>query len=84
MSLRTGILLNTMKFTDTKKTTQACQALRITAKDAHYLGPYLEEIGLFEFKKITTPKVRTRLKFSAAPNNVEIIAAIRDYAQSEQ
>lgn len=50
------------------------------AQAASYLGPYLEEISVFEFEKITS---NTAWKLSCAPNDDEIIAAIRDYAQSE-
>ena len=53
------------------------------AQAASYLGPYLEEIGVFEFEQITWPSTCIGWKFSVAPNNAEIIAAIRDYAQSE-
>lgn len=50
------------------------------AQAASYLGPYLEEIGVFEFEKVTS---NTAWKLSCAPNDAVIIAAIRDYAQSE-
>jgi hypothetical protein len=59
---------------------RACNNDITKAQAASYLGPYLEEISVFEFEQITS---NTAWKLSCAPNDDEIIAAIRDYAQSE-